>query len=1462
MAGQDFTVSIVGNVTGFDVAPVNNLSTSLKTIPPAANQAASAGQQLSGSLNQVSTTSRTTGSSFQATGAMANAFGSNINTASGSARTMVGANSALGGSFGTVASGGLSANNALVPLGQNLQQTATHANTTQQASIGLGEKIALMGGFITTAVGSVLGLIEGFTGLEAAQVAADRAQQRVNTSELAAEKAQDNYNKVVRQFGPESKQAQEALANLTNKQEANRIAEERSEVTAKKLQEAYVSYALEIVSTVGELATMGSTVSILIGKLGLKTAATVADTEANVVNGASSAEAAIGLGAEGVAATDAAIGTEAAEGATAGLNLELIAIAAPLIAAAALFVLIETNTFGMGDAFRTVTPQIGSAIDAIVNSLAFLVNGFATLANDISGALAIGANAFISFYNAVNSTLATIVQSVHDFAQDFVNGLKVIYDFFVSGLVNPLIDAWNAFMKGLVTATDTTFGAVKSAMDTAFSGIVTGIELLVGNMNNALMAVGVHSLEPLAKSLADAKKNLADTGAAGKNAGQVIDTSFGQITHVKTAQLDFTNFNAQGLYPIIATSADVNSAFHVMDGAIIQNAGNIKTGAEGFLNYYSQGQNLAGGLKGALSPAIQQVSKYIQDGTTSIMGWIVPTKQAGEETDKFGGAMGKAQKTVKDFSTTLDESIKKQNDNSVAMLQSIASGQQYQKTMSDLGKALAEATVKVADLTTKVSDATAIQERHVIAVQEGIAAFLEWGIKAQDAATKEQVFNEGLKLMTDGFFQANPLIKQTAENMKTVGEAMLGGAEAAQKAHDLIVKAFEPLGNDMAKVVDDIAGKFEDLNKRVKKPFDDIPKYIQKAMTPEMKDFEVAQARMKQLGEQMSGQFGIALTTGGVKGALDFVQGVQDNLKNLGDKANLQPIIDDLQGAIANAGTPTGNAFVQKAIAALQALGPEGQKMAADLADKFGVGIDAGLKPVPGIVKKNVTDPFTGLPTTAQAVAQKIAKAFTDLGTAFDQLPGYFLSIFTRAFVTNLLTPLGKATTSIKSFINTTEVAFSGMVTSINSILAGIKMPVLTGPSLPNAPITGPVAPPPIKIPAPDLTAFEAGLAKMQTDMNNAFAAIVNIAKIQGTALAAAFTTAFNTATLNAGTVMNGLTINVQQNISAMGVAVAGFTTVVTTAFNAATLNAGTVMNGLTINVQQNIAAMSLAAATFTTALTEAFNAATLNAGTVMNGLAVNVQQNIANMIAAVNAFPIAVTTAFNTAAQNAAGSMNALAVNVQQNIVNMIAATNGFAIAITSNFGKGAQNAAGSMNALAVNEEGNIQNMIAATNAFAIAITSNFGKGAQNAAGSMNSLASNVSTNASNMVSSINRVVSAMNQIGSAASSARSQVQSLINSINSIPSNKTVNINIVEHRTVVTKIVPGGLSATGPTTINAAPITTLSAGIASALPRGSAASRRITVEVKEPTIIKINERELIRLINRKILELDLGALA
>lgn len=1494
MAGQDFTVSIVGNVTGFDVAPINNLSNALKQLPPATNPAVTSGQQLTNTFNQTGQSASQLNSPLNTVKTSTAATGQQFTTTGTSARGLQQTLTPLGSGFGQVGTSATGTKGNLDQLVTSLQTTGDHSKTTEQSSVSLGEKIALMGGFITTTVGHIFGLIEGFTGLETAQLTAERAQVRVNTTMLTAEKAQDNYNKMVARFGPDSRQAQEALTNLQNKNELNRLATEKSEIAQKKLQEAYVSFGLEIVNTVGELATMGSTISILLTKMGLKTAATTIDTDAQIANYLAAKSMTVGLSEEELAAQGAAGGIGEADVATLGLTGKLLLIAAPLVAAGIAFALIETNTFGMGDAFRTVAPQIGSAIDAIVNGIAMIWNAIIRITEVIVEWGGNTINTFITVYNAVNTFLDQVVVGFTNLGIDIQNSLKQISVFFANNLIIPITNAWGIFNQGFKDAWQATVNTIADIFKPAAQAILDTIKTIIDAGAKIPGYLG-DPFREAQKAIAGAEDALKKVGTQAGTTGTQASDAFKPIPPIILKGTDeIQRMTTSALYPLSNAFVDTSGTLKILDGLFIQNAGTIKTGAAGFLDYYSHINNVSGALKSNLGPAIQSTSKFINDNVKELTGWFNPAGAMESKTKDIGGAMGDASKKTKDFSQTLAENIAKQNETSAAMLKSISTGQQYQKTLSDLSKALADAQVKTADYITKLTSAVAIQQRHAIAVQEGINKFLEFNVKMQDTATETQTLTGLLLKQASGFSEISGIVAPTVENLqKYIAAVQEGGAASAE--FDKVVRAsFDDIlsaGNSFfSKIIDGFKEGGKEGRKAWKEAWKNLPDDVKEVLDKSDKEALKSGAQFGAAGSNAAEAFSLKFEASLLKG--ESLQGAIRSASQAAKSIIDAFVAEHPQFAAAakqfysalDSGSATAISAALKNLSGMP--GPIG-----DIARQIAGKIDGGLSTVPGSVKSNITDPFTGLPTTAQAVAMKVAKAFTDLGTAFNDLPGYFLSIFTQSFSTNLLGPLAKGEQGLFNFIkaigtafaqlpaaftamwtrafvtslnaplangksaitkwvNDIEVQVSNMVTNINRIIATIKPPALAGPALPTGP--GPQAP--IKIPAPDLTLFEAGLAKMQTDANNAFAAIVNLAKTQfkgiSTALNAAIAlanTAWTSLETGAATafinilgglaeIRNGFNLAFTQGVAAAIVAVTSLETAIATAF---------------VNI---ITALAQVSSGFNSAFTQGV-ASAIVAVTSLEGAIATV---FVAIIAALEQLATAFTTAFNRGAQNAAGIMNQLATNVQTNIANMIAASNAIPIAFTSNFNKAAVNAAGSMNALAVNEETNIANMIAATNAFAIAITKNFGTGASNAAGSMNSLATNVNTNVNNMVTKLNNVVTMFNNIRSSIQSAQTAVGNLISAINNIPTSKTVNVNIVEHITQQVTRVPvasvGAAATRGSATTTTAATTVLTPGIA---PK----ARIIKLEITEPTVVKLNDRELIKLINKKLLELDIGAL-
>jgi hypothetical protein len=1368
VAGSDFIVNITGNVTGFDVAPITNLNNAIKQLPPSTQSAAAGGQQLSsslnttagsansltGPLNTVRTSAQTTGQSFGSAGPLANAFGANLTrtgsaagglinplnlvrtttqatgqgfTASGAlannygtvlvgtsgkAQQLVGAHGALGNSFSPV-QGGLTSTNTLLQTHSTALGTAsTKSQETQQSTIGLGEKIGLLGGFITTTVGTVFGLVEGFTGLEAAQVAADRAQQRVNTSTLAAQKAQDAYSKQVIKFGPDSRQAQEALINIQNKQEAVRIAQDRANVTQSRLNEAYVSFGSEVITVAGELAQMGSTVAILVGKLGGHAAAAALSADASAAEGIAAGEAAIGLDAEGFAAGNSAKGTEAASLATKGLGLSFLAIAVPVVAAVALFALIETNTFKMGDAFRATVTVIGSGVDAIINAVTGLKNNVVGMANQFEVFKAEVNNIFVDIYNSIARAFNSIIAAAITFNTGVDNAFIGIYNFVVDHVANPIIGAWNTLLKTIGEAVAAAVGPITSAWNSVLKGIVDLVVTAVGKVNDFLGLIHVPKIDMT--PITDLQAHLKDTGTVSTDLKTKFDAAFVPspgIDKIKTQVVGLTG----EFIPLSGAYVNTTTAAHTYDAALGPLNSTIGKSAAATVAYYSEQKNLQSAVQNQVIPAISNLIAPV----TNAAGAMINGAKAANESDashkKLNTTLAAAAKAHKDLGTALQDSISKTLQETQATAQNVIQENFRTKALADTAKALTDAAAKEQTLTTELTNATAIRNRYNTAIIEGTNKYLELVTKTQDAVVTQNQYNSILTQATSSFVLFNGAIEKTPKNMDLVAKAALGDQDALKQLQDQV--------NSL----------YDDFNK---------------------------------LGDQIGSKLGDAME----KGGKDFKKALKDLAKETG--ISFDDMKHDMSFKVA-AGMAEAKKTLSDDLGVMNLLVRNNSpKLASDTEQMIG-----------------------GLTHTIEKAGGQITPQWQKI---FDDMRTIASQPIDSAAATNAL---GDIQTQLKAMgvsapeVNKIVSQLSGNVGGLGTAAAGTQGPM----------------------------------------------------------------DQFNSSVQQAGTLGSVWQITLQNIIAAFN-----------TGFKAAVGDA----TGSLIALETSAADVFTNISNALVVLAQNFNSAFQQAVAAASGALVTLEQNAATAFTNITNALVVVATNFKAAFDQGVNAA-ALAINNLVKLANtdfqtIITGTNAVAAAMIKNFDAGVNASATALNNLTTNANGNFASIIKGTTAVATALSTNFSKGAGFAAGSMNALASNVASNVNTMISRLNNVISEFNNITSSINRSKSAVDQLKADINSIPTNRTVNVNIVEHITQQVRQVPvlasvgasiasAGLAGTAPAAINTAgtttTTTTLTAGRATA-------SRRVTVEVREPTIVKIGDREFLKFINRKLLELDLGAIS
>jgi len=678
-----------------------------------------------------------------------------------------------------------------------------------------------MGGFMASTAGSVAGLVTGFFSLEAAQVAVDRAQLRVNTSTLQVQKAQDAYSKAVAKFGPDSRQAQEALSNLHNKSEALGIAQERLTVTQDRQREAWMSLGIQLITVGGSFAQMGSTLSVLGGKLAGTTAAADLTAASEVRLGASADAAAIGQNAASAASLRAGASMRLAALGAFLLSSSFLEIAIPVGIIIGLFALIETNTFGMGDAFRSTVTVISVGIDAIANGLIGLWNQFVLFANSMSQWGAIINNVWVTVHDSFAKTFNAIISGAATFVQQLENTVKQIYNFFVTDVINPVIGAWNNFMLGLQLAWNSTVSTLAKAFQPVVDTVLGGLAKLVGAFAILPGAAGA-PFKGLQDQIVGMQKSFDSLAGSGTQSADQIKAHFAGINTIKLAQIDVTNFN-QSFIPLIGTYQNVAAAGHTFDSFLKQQNVTVAEDIAKSVEYYSHWNNVQALFTGKLGPALQAIVKYVWDNVQGGAAWISKllgvNSALGTTTaavDKHGASLQKAAALTSDYGNKVAEAAKKNADlaNMIAHgteLQDAANAG-YQKASELLLKLkvdTADEWGQVARYNQALQDGTLYQDNYNKGLADGALKYTDLIAKTAQTVGEQNAYNTMLTETVGKLDIFNGALERSPKNFELATKAMAGSKEALQElqkqlqaTYDWFFKLGEAAGSKLADAMD------------------------------------------------------------------------------------------------------------------------------------------------------------------------------------------------------------------------------------------------------------------------------------------------------------------------------------------------------------------------------------------------------------------------------------------------------------------------------------------------------------------------------------------------------------------------------------------------------------------------------------------------------------------------------------
>jgi len=777
------------------IDPLKQLQEQFGATNSAAAQSAGGFSSFSSAANTSATAARSTqsavtplGSAMTATSTASTGLGNSMSPLTGAlggagtaARNTVGSMAPLGSAMKETATGGLTLNNTLQPMPGLMTSTS---GSGQKWTSSLKENALGLSLVASTAVG----LVSGLTSLESAHVALERAQLRQNTAALAVDKAQDTLNKDIVKYGPNSRKVAEDETNLANKRQALGIASERAGLLQTKYNEQLAEFATSVAPSLITMA--GSMISV--------------------------------FGGMGSAATGAAAAEDVAGAATMGLGMKFALIAGPIAAVLVLFALIETNTFGMGDAFRATVDVIAKAIDTMISAL-----------NNLP-------NAVIAIGDAIRA--------------GFSNLWTDIVAFFLNNLVNPIIRAWNTMEQGILSAIDGMKGAIMGAWGAVLTPMVDALLGALKKMNEGFAAthfipqVDVKPLQALDDALHNTNTTATSTGSnlqkafppikeipvttqhmneQGAAAKQLLTTygTFDPVTgQVIGGQKQLGNAYVDGAASAVKYNSDISGlskTLHPVLSGATDMVSKLMGGLTGQQNAAAAGnEKLAGSANNAAAATTKQTSE-LQKLTTEITTNNNAMGTGQFQADAYATGILNVAKEIQDAVKNTNQYRAEANALNTALgygaTQAAFYGEGFAKAQKDVtewGKANREAAGEVDGTIQKMGEARTQLDLLSAGFVKGEQDAVNWVQEQTKATESANGFLAALQKLDPQLSTQIPnAAKLTTDQLKLMYGVLHNFPDAIKEVNDWFNKMVDAVGNKLADAAD--KGPKE-LNKAIK----------------------------------------------------------------------------------------------------------------------------------------------------------------------------------------------------------------------------------------------------------------------------------------------------------------------------------------------------------------------------------------------------------------------------------------------------------------------------------------------------------------------------------------------------------------------------------------------------------------------------------------------------------------------
>jgi hypothetical protein len=421
--------------------------------------------------------------------------------------------------------------NAVQQMNTDVTDSTQQTSTTIQAANVTTKDAALSFNNMAT---SGMNLYMAVNNIENAQVALDRAHLTVEKSTNEVTSAQNAYNTAVEKYGPNSKEAQDALAKLKTAQDGLVVAQERADEAQRNYNNTLAFSAMSVIPSVVTMVT-----SLMKVKDFLADACAV-DEAAEDAEAASETACA---GATGILAG----ATEALSGAMTFLAMNPLVIAITAIVALVAGLIYAYQNCAP---FRDAINEIGAVLEHV----------FAGAVRSITEALT-------WLWNNVLAPLGAFLNSVFVAC---IQALGTVVGWLWTDCFKPLQEGlvwlWNNILKPLADFIEKTFGGAIKAVGT----IVSDISGAIGGLGSALSHLSFVHAAPAAEAF---NKTLHDSIA-------LTDTLTGKVSGLSSSLMSVSGAAGGGFGGPSAVSGIAAAVKPVAPTINIQKLVNIEGSAD------------------------------------------------------------------------------------------------------------------------------------------------------------------------------------------------------------------------------------------------------------------------------------------------------------------------------------------------------------------------------------------------------------------------------------------------------------------------------------------------------------------------------------------------------------------------------------------------------------------------------------------------------------------------------------------------------------------------------------------------------------------------------------------------------------------------------------------------------------------------------------------------------------------